>query len=292
VAIEEEAARQQEAEAEARRQELERLRAEQEQLVAANRELAERLREEEQRRKQAARLAAVNADQARLLASSVEEARREKAAAERREALAANQARAAEARANAVAQSSQARERALTRKLEQLDDWERYQIAARRENIDADKLPVLDLPERSPGEFLELLKFYGMEVVCYPKDGRFLVQVDPRTGAMQRITDRKAFMARFASRGIEQRGARRTRLAEQVASRFEAGVPEMQVWLLMPQRTAHYFAWKQLEALRRAGLDPEEVATCYGRYERTVRGTWVVEIGQVAMMSGRRISIR
>jgi uncharacterized protein YhaN len=195
-------------------------------------------------------------------------------------------------RASDEATRARAAERALAHRLEQLDDWQRYARAAQRETIDADKVPVLRFAgDKTESEFLELMRFYGMEVIVFPPSLRYLAHVDLVSGTIRQVDDPKAFVGRFASRSIEQHGAYWRALADRVAASAGGSGEHLVVQTVIPHRTASYLAWKELEVLRSNGLTPSSVAVCYGSYRRTPGGTWVVDITHVRTFDDRLVKV-
>lgn len=298
----EDARRRAEAEAAAAREAAERERARQAELARRLEEertlkaQAEAARADAERERAAAEQAKRETERARLAAEEqhrreAEQARAAAAEAARREAEAA---RADAERAHAAAADAARRDAELRRKLESLDDWERFARASARERLDATRVPQLRFAgDKSESEFLELMKFYGMELIVYPPaTRRFLAVVDLASGEIGRVADPRAFLGRFSNRGIEQRGSYWRAVAERVGKLFGARPDDLVVQAVLPERTAAYLAWKEVEVCRKAGLDPAAVRACFGSYQKTSRGTWIVRIGEVETFDGRRVVVR
>jgi hypothetical protein len=272
----------------ARRAEDERRRAE-----AEKAELTRRADEAESERVAAARKAdAEKADLVRRAEAEKREiarrAEEERAREEARRRAAEQEAAAADRRARDASARAEREERALAERMATLGDAREAEQA----NIDVTRVPALAFRGgQSEQAYVDLQRFYGMKVIVYPPSRRFLATVDLASGELEAVTDEKAFLSRFNRRAIFERGAFFDAIAARVAARFGGRAEDLTVATILPHRTARYLGWKELEVCRRARVDPTAVSQAVATYERRADGGWIVRITELHTWDARRIVV-
>ncbi len=148
--------------------------------------------------------------------------------------------------------------------------------------------PQLVLAWQDVKEILDLHRYFGIQLLALdPAAPRTVVQIvglPEADASFQKIE-------RFDWNAYSNRVFRRPEpfFADLLARIVRQGlVPDTAaVFSVLPNRVDLYFRWKQIEVLRRNGLDPKNVAVTVGRFLHTNFGAWIMAIEKVQTRDGR-----
>jgi hypothetical protein len=143
----------------------------------------------------------------------------------------------------------------------------------------------------------QIQRRYGLLTIAYPASNQpqFYFWIDIKRGRILRSREFSYLTTHFANLIIEiPSSIREMQLFRSRISR-ESGIPasRFQVGLVLPATTAHYLLWKETEACRRAGLDPQQdVRHMKGSFTTSEDGTWVFVVTEIALSNGRVLKVR
>ena len=153
------------------------------------------------------------------------------------------------------------------------------------------QIPDLEVKAR-PHVQRAVHRYYGMTLVAFPKNVKnpaYVVVIDENTGRFQytREFDFRLYSNRYKDRSHLDSYAG---LIAKIKSRL-ALPDQLTIASLVPADHDLYFAAKQMQAVRAAGLRPEDVVLTEGRYGRDARGRYCLLIERVVTRRGRTIAV-
>ena len=135
-------------------------------------------------------------------------------------------------------------------------------------------------------------RFFGMPLIAYPKGAAqpgYAIVIDEETGTCRytRDFDFSRYSNRVKDRSNVEEYARLVRRAKS-----HLAIPdELAIVSLVPAEADAYFAAKQMEAVRAAGLSVDDIDRTEGRYARDLRGQYLLIIDRVVTRQGKRVQV-
>jgi hypothetical protein len=152
-------------------------------------------------------------------------------------------------------------------------------------------VPNLRFGDNKPQENREIMRYFGMELIAYPKNQKFYVYIDPEQGLYSRSND-FTYIHNFSSRVIFRNSPYFDSLRAEAARRVGVDASTLVVAQLLKPSSAAYIGWKERECSRRAGVALEDVDACEATFAKTPFGVWIVRIDRLLMRDGRTIQIQ
>jgi hypothetical protein len=151
-------------------------------------------------------------------------------------------------------------------------------------------LPHLRFADNLEKENREITRYFGMELIAYPKDRKFYIYIDPDQGLFSRSSD-FTYLHNFSSRAIFRTSPYFDGLRAEAAKRVGVPADSLVVAQLLKPSSASYIGWKESECAKRAGVGLEEVEACDARFARTPFGIWIVKIERLLLKDGRTLAV-
>src|SRR6185295_2572174 len=141
-------------------------------------------------------------------------------------------------------------------------------------------VPNLRFGDNLAQENREIMRYFGMELIAYPKNQKFYVYIDPDRGLYSRSND-FSYIHNFSSRTIFRNSPYFDSLRSEAAKRVGVAGDTLVVAQLLKPSSAAYIGWKEAECARRAGVLLEDVESCDARFVKTAFGIWIVRIDRL-----------
>jgi hypothetical protein len=152
-------------------------------------------------------------------------------------------------------------------------------------------VPNLRFGDNKAQENREIMKYFGMELIAYPKNQKFYVYIDPEQGLFSRSND-FTYIHNFSSRVIFRNSPYFDALRAEAAKRVGLDASSLVMAQLLKPSSAAYIGWKERESARRAGVALEDVEACDATFAKTPFGVWIVRIDRLLMRDGRTITVQ
>ncbi|MCD6404574.1 MAG: hypothetical protein J7M19_01965 [Planctomycetes bacterium] len=160
-------------------------------------------------------------------------------------------------------------------------------------DFDPDWTVIPDLVVRADSEMQQAVsRFFEMRLIAYPKGQKnpsYVVVIDEEKGTFEYTRDFD--FTRYSNRAKDRSGLPGyAQLARRMKSRL--GLPEeLVVVSLVPTGADAYFAAKQMEAIRAAGLLPADVSRTEGCYARDAADRYCLIVETVFHRNGRPVNV-
>jgi hypothetical protein len=151
-------------------------------------------------------------------------------------------------------------------------------------------IPKIHFGSNPNQENLEIMEYFGMEVIAYPPGQNYYIYIEPRTELFRKNTDIE-YLDNYSNRVIFRSSPWFKRLKGRAAEEVGVSARQLVIAQLLRPSTAHYIAWKQKQAAALAGVSLEEVDACEARFVRAGIGVWIVRIESVRLRKGGKISV-
>ncbi len=151
-------------------------------------------------------------------------------------------------------------------------------------------VPNLRFGDNKAQENREIMRYFGMELIAYPRNQKFYVYIDPDQGLFSRSND-FAFIRNFSSRAIFRTSPYFDGLRAEAARKIDVPADSLVVAQLLKPSSAAYIGWKEAECARRAGVPLDGVEACDASFVKTPFGVWIVRIDRLLLKDGRSLSV-
>ena len=151
-------------------------------------------------------------------------------------------------------------------------------------------IPKIHFGSNPSQENLEIMEYFGMEVIAYPPGQNYYIYIEPRTELFRKNTDIE-YLDNYSNRVIFRSSPWFKRLKGRAAEEVGVSAKQLVIAQLLRPSTAHYIAWKQKQAAALAGVSLEEVDACEARFVRAGIGVWIVRVETVRLRKGGKISV-
>lgn len=152
-------------------------------------------------------------------------------------------------------------------------------------------VPNLRFGDNKGSENRDIMRYFGMELIAYPKNQKFYVYIDPDQGLFSRSND-FAYIRNFSTRAIFRSSPYFDGLRREAARRVGVDPDTLVVAQLLKPSSAAYIGWKESECARRAGIPLEEVDACDASFVASPFGVWIVRIDRFLLRDGRRLAVQ
>jgi hypothetical protein len=152
-------------------------------------------------------------------------------------------------------------------------------------------VPNLRFGDNQAQENREIMRYFGMELIAYPKNQKFYVYIDPEQGLYSRSND-FSYIRNFSSRAIFRNSPYFDALRAEAARRVGVEPQSLVMAQLLKPSSAAYIGWKEAECAKRAGVVLEEVEACEATFVKSPFGLWIVRIDRLLMKDGRALPVR
>jgi len=151
-------------------------------------------------------------------------------------------------------------------------------------------VPHLRFSDNSTQENKEITRYFGMELIAYPKNQKFYVYISPDQDVFSRSND-FSYIHNFSSRTIFRSSPYFDALRAEAAKRVGVPAESLVVAQLLKPASAAYIGWKESECARRAGVTLDTVEACDATFAKTPFGVWIVRIDRLVLKDGRTLSV-
>jgi hypothetical protein len=153
-----------------------------------------------------------------------------------------------------------------------------------------DYIPKIHFGENSARENVEIMAYFGMEVIAYPPGQNYYVYIEPRENIFRRNTDID-YLENYSNRVIFRTSPWFRSLKEKAAGEVGVSPGGLVIAQLLKPATANYIAWKQGAAAKAAGVSLGEVDGCDAQFVRAGIGVWIVRIDSLRLRDGRVLRV-
>lgn len=172
--------------------------------------------------------------------------------------------------------------------LTSLQDYRRFLAREMKEEGGAGAyVPKIRFGDNTAEENRLIMRYFGMELIAYPKSQKFYVYIDPDQNLYSRSNEFD-YIRNFSNRVIFRSSPYFDTLRREAARRVGADPETLVVAQLLKPASSSYVAWKQAEVARRAGVAVEDVDLCEAAFARTAFGAWIVKVEAIVLKDGRR----
>lgn len=176
--------------------------------------------------------------------------------------------------------------------LARLEDYRRFLAREMKEEGGEGRyVPKMRFTDNSDDENRQIMRYFGMELIAYPKDQKFYVYIDPDQNLYSRSNEFE-YIRNFSNRAIFRSSPYFDGLRREAARRAGVAPDGLVVAQLLKPASASYVAWKQAEAARRGGVALEDVEACEASFARAPFGAWIVRIEALVLKDGRKVPVR
>ncbi|MBI2931376.1 MAG: hypothetical protein HYY16_06970, partial [Planctomycetes bacterium] len=173
-----------------------------------------------------------------------------------------------------------------------LDEYRRFLAREMTtEGADGLYLPKLRFKDNTPAENLEIMRYFGMELIAYPKSRKFYVTIDPDHDLYGRSND-FTYIRNFSNRVIYRTSPYFDDFRREAARHVGIASEELVVAQLLKPASAAYLGWKEAECARHVGVTLEDVTACDATFTKTAFGAWIIRIDALALKDGRTIQVQ
>jgi hypothetical protein len=151
-------------------------------------------------------------------------------------------------------------------------------------------VPNLRFGDNKAVENREIMRYFGMELIAYPRNQKFYVYIDPDQGLFSRSND-FAFIRNFSSRAIFRTSPYFDALRAEAARKVDVPAENLVVAQLLKPSSAAYIGWKEAECAKRAGVPLDGVDACDASFVKTPFGVWIVRIDRLLLKDGRTLTV-
>jgi hypothetical protein len=147
-------------------------------------------------------------------------------------------------------------------------------------------VPNLRFGDNKPEDSREIMRYFGMELIAYPKDQKFYVYIEPEQGLFSRSND-FSYIRNFSTRVIFRTSPYFDSLRTEAARRAGVDASSLVVAQLLKPSSAAYIGWKERECAKRAGVVLEDVDACEATFVKSPFGAWIVRIDRLLLRNGQ-----
>jgi hypothetical protein len=151
-------------------------------------------------------------------------------------------------------------------------------------------VPKIRFGDNSDKENREIMRYFGMELIAYPKGQDYYVYIDPEQNLYSKSSE-FGYLKNFSNRVIFRSSPYFDAIRREAAKRVGVSEEELSVAQLMKAGSALYLAWKENEAAKAAGVGIEQVAEFEASFVRTPFGAWIVRLDRLTTTEGRVVAI-
>jgi hypothetical protein len=155
---------------------------------------------------------------------------------------------------------------------------------------DGPYVPHLRFGDNTAQENREITRYFGMELIAYPKNQKFYVYISPEQDLYSRSND-FTYIQNFSSRAIFRSSPYFDSLRAEAAKRVGAPAESLVLAQLLKPASATYIGWKEAECARRAGVTLAAVEACDATFVKTPFGVWIVRIDRLVLKDGRTMAV-
>jgi hypothetical protein len=152
-------------------------------------------------------------------------------------------------------------------------------------------VPNLRFGDNKAQENREIMRYFGMELIAYPRNQKFYVYIDPEQGLYSRSND-FSYIHNFSTRVIFRNSPYFDSLRAEAARKAGVGADSLVVAQLLKPSAASYIGWKEGECARGAGVALEDVEACDASFVKTPFGVWIVRIDRLLLKDGRTLPVQ
>jgi hypothetical protein len=147
-------------------------------------------------------------------------------------------------------------------------------------------VPNLRFGDNKPEDNREIMRYFGMELIAYPKDQKFYVYIEPEQGLFSRSND-FSYIRNFSTRVIFRTSPYFDSLRTEAARRAGVDASSLVVAQLLKPSSAAYIGWKERECAKRVGVVLEDVDACEATFVKSPFGAWIVRIDRLLLRNGQ-----
>jgi hypothetical protein len=151
-------------------------------------------------------------------------------------------------------------------------------------------VPNLRFGDNKPEENREIMRYFGMEVIAYPKNQKYYVYIDPEKNLFSRSND-FTYLHSFSSRAIFRESPFFDGLRNEAAKKVGVAADTLVVAQLLKPSSAAYIGWKEAECAKRAGVVLLDVEACDASFVKSPFGVWIVRIDRLLMRDGKTLPV-
>jgi hypothetical protein len=151
-------------------------------------------------------------------------------------------------------------------------------------------VPHLRFGDNTPDQNREITRYFGMELIAYPKNQKFYVYISPDQDLYSRSND-FSYIHNFSSRAIFRSSPYFDGLRAEAAKRVGVSADSLVLAQLLKPSSAAYIGWKEAECARRAGVALDTVDACDATFAKTSFGVWIVRIDRLVLKDGRTLPV-
>ena len=151
-------------------------------------------------------------------------------------------------------------------------------------------VPHLRFGDNTAEQNREITRYFGMEIIAYPKNQKFYVYISPDQDVFSRSND-FSYIHNFSSRAIFRSSPYFDGLRAEAAKRVGVSADSLVLAQLLKPSSATYIGWKEAECARRAGVALSTVEACDATFAKTAFGVWIVRIDRLVLKDGRTLAV-
>lgn len=157
-------------------------------------------------------------------------------------------------------------------------------------SADGAYIPHLRFGDNTAEQNREITRYFGMELIAYPKNQKFYVYISPDQDVFSRSND-FSYIHNFSSRAIFRSSPYFDALRAEAAKRVGVAADSLVLAQLLKPSSAAYIGWKEAECARRAGVALDTVEACDATFAKTPFGVWIVRIDRLVLKDGRTLAV-
>ena len=147
-------------------------------------------------------------------------------------------------------------------------------------------IPELVLDYESFDRYIKICKHYGYCLCAYAQD-KYICTVDLSTWKLSDIPPNADFLNAFSTRGRIVDFEDSYGLKEKVKARFNITKDEISFYFLIPKSVENMFINRELNAISRLGIAPEDVREVKGRY----LSNFDIKLEYIALNDGTKLMV-
>lgn len=171
-----------------------------------------------------------------------------------------------------------------------LSEYRTYLAKELPASADYAYVPKIRFGDCTADENRAISRYFGMELIAYPENQKFYVYIDPDQSLFSKSSDFE-YMKNFSNRVIYRSSPFFDALGREAEKRHGLAANTLVVAQLLKPSSAGYFAWKEVESARRAGVKIEDVVLCEAAFARTPFGAWIVKVETLVLKDGSRRAV-
>lgn len=151
-------------------------------------------------------------------------------------------------------------------------------------------VPKIRFSDNSDRDNREIMKYFGMELIAYPKDQSYYVYIDPEQNLYSKSSE-FGYLKNFSNRVIFRSSPYFDAIRREAAKRIGVAEDALSIAQLLKAGSALYLAWKENEAAKAAGCAIDDVAEFEASFAKTPFGVWIVRLDRFTTLDGRTITV-